>query len=381
MSAAVISLEAFCILLLLTIIYGSIFEIKRKSRKNSTFIASVVTLIVATSADMIAWIFNGKAELSSLLWISNFLSFTIGYFMSVMIMQYITLHISEKVTVPGTYNIIMASACGIAELAAIIFSLNKGYFSIENGCYLVGDYYSVSQIFSFFSLFFIAFIILRYAKVCGRHDTVAMLSYITLPIISVLLHFVFPQLSLSFVASAFSTFLVYVMLQAEQEREFRNREAELYEESNTDILTGLLNRRAYDTMCKVVMGSNNIGVIFCDLNSLKYTNDNFGHEAGDKLLQEFAEILINNFRKEEIYRISGDEFVVLLPSIPKDIFEKREQLFIDAVKNRKYPIASVGSTYGKGDMLFSLITEAENNMYSDKQLFHKEYPQYSRKNS
>lgn len=250
MSAAVISLEAFSILILLAIFYGSIFEIKRKSKKNSTFIAADITLVVALTADMLAWIFNGRTDLSVFLWITNFLAFTIGYFMSVLITQYITLYISEKKAVSHNYNLIMGSTCVIAEILAVIFSINKGYFYIDNGCYTVGNMYEVSQIYSFFSLLFNFILIMKFSRVLGRHDTIAMLTYILLPIISVLLHFVFPQLSLSYVASALSIFLVYIMLQAEQERDFRCREAELYEESNTDVLTGLFNRRAYDTIVR-----------------------------------------------------------------------------------------------------------------------------------
>ena len=64
------------------------------------------------------------------------------------------------------------------------------------------------------------------------------------------------------------------------------------------MLTGLLNRRAYDNACKMLIGNRQVGVIFCDVNSLKYTNDIFGHEAGDKLIKSFASILKNSFRND-----------------------------------------------------------------------------------
>lgn len=86
------------------------------------------------------------------------------------------------------------------------------------------------------------------------------------------------------------------------------------------MLTGLLNRRAYDNACKMLIGNCQVGVIFCDVNSLKYTNDIFGHEAGDKLIKSFASILKNSFRNDETFRISGDEFVILLSTIDKYLF-------------------------------------------------------------
>ena len=127
------------------------------------------------------------------------------------------------------------------------------------------------------------------------------------------------------------------------------------------MLTGLLNRRAYDNACKMLIGNRQVGVIFCDVNSLKYTNDIFGHEAGDKLIKSFASILKNSFRNDETFRISGDEFVILLSTIDKDIFDNRVELFKKAVlEANSYPIASVGDSYGNAAKLIDLIASAEN---------------------
>ena len=127
------------------------------------------------------------------------------------------------------------------------------------------------------------------------------------------------------------------------------------------MLTGLLNRRAYATACKMLIGNRQVGVIFCDVNSLKYTNDIFGHEAGDKLIKSFASILKNSFRNDETFRISGDEFVILLSTIDKDIFDNRVELFKKAVlEANSYPIASVGDSYGNAEKLIDLIASAEN---------------------
>ena len=127
------------------------------------------------------------------------------------------------------------------------------------------------------------------------------------------------------------------------------------------MLTGLLNRRAYDNACKMLIGNRQVGVMFCDVNSLKYTNDIFGHEAGDKLIKSFASILKNSFRNDETFRISGDEFVILLSTIDKDIFDNRVELFKKAVlEANSYPIASVGDSYGNAEKLIDLIASAEN---------------------
>ncbi|MBR5096602.1 MAG: GGDEF domain-containing protein, partial [Treponema sp.] len=53
-------------------------------------------------------------------------------------------------------------------------------------------------------------------------------------------------------------------------------------------------------------------VIFGDMDGLKYINDNFGHDAGDRAIKAEAEILKNNFRASDIVgRMGGDEFVII----------------------------------------------------------------------
>lgn len=85
--------------------------------------------------------------------------------------------------------------------------------------------------------------------------------------------------------------------------------------ANTDSLTGLLNRRAYENEMNDLSGKTGRAVTFLslDLNGLKETNDTFGHEAGDEMIQGIALCLKGSFGKYgAIYRTGGDEFAGLL---------------------------------------------------------------------
>ncbi|MDP3129742.1 MAG: diguanylate cyclase, partial [Bacillota bacterium] len=82
-----------------------------------------------------------------------------------------------------------------------------------------------------------------------------------------------------------------------------------------DTLTGLFNRRAYaeELARPVVDYRYPVSVVMADINGLKITNDAFGHAAGDQLLLKIAEMFSARFRPEDrIYRIGGDEFVILM---------------------------------------------------------------------
>lgn len=88
-----------------------------------------------------------------------------------------------------------------------------------------------------------------------------------------------------------------------------------------DELTGLYNRYYLkDYLAKLIEKlkrnkNNKLFLIFIDLDNFKLINDTYGHNKGDNVLKEVAEILTANFRKYDIIsRYGGDEFIVLLES-------------------------------------------------------------------
>lgn len=81
-------------------------------------------------------------------------------------------------------------------------------------------------------------------------------------------------------------------------------EAELYAALYQDPLTGVLNRRAFEEVPPDA-------IALVDLDSLKWVNDTHGHRAGDQALQELAGRLVLAFGPDAVFRIAGDEFVVV----------------------------------------------------------------------
>lgn len=84
-----------------------------------------------------------------------------------------------------------------------------------------------------------------------------------------------------------------------------------------DGLTGLGNRTAYLEFLDVCTKSrvSKLGIVFLDINNLKYVNDNLGHDVGDALIKEAARIISESFGKVGgVFRIGGDEFCALIKS-------------------------------------------------------------------
>ncbi len=142
-----------------------------------------------------------------------------------------------------------------------------------------------------------------------------------------------------------------------------------------DQLTGLYNRRYYDKEMKRFDDEKYIPLtlIMADVNGLKLTNDAFGHGAGDELLIKVADILKATCRTEDVvFRIGGDEFVILLPETDAEYAEIIINRINTAIKNEKiaHLVLSVSMGYAvkqnETDEMAELFMEAEDNMYRQK---------------
>jgi diguanylate cyclase (GGDEF)-like protein len=157
----------------------------------------------------------------------------------------------------------------------------------------------------------------------------------------------------------------------------KKAEEYLYYLGTHDVLTGLHNRAYFqETLLRLQrMEAAPVSVIVADLNNLKYVNDNFGHEAGDKLLRRAAEVLKAGCPANAIIaRIGGDEFVLLLPDADATVAESTVQRIraLIEVNNRFYRGAvlsiALGATTSAPDLpLERAIRAADDAMYQDKQ--------------
>lgn len=104
-------------------------------------------------------------------------------------------------------------------------------------------------------------------------------------------------------------------------------------DANYDMLTGLPNRKQYDTFMKALLKEKDFfALLFIDLNKFKMINDTHGHEIGDEVLVEVSKRLTKSIDEEDLLaRLGGDEFVII--TTRKQVFlakflEKLEQITI-----------------------------------------------------
>ena len=143
----------------------------------------------------------------------------------------------------------------------------------------------------------------------------------------------------------------------------------------TDTLTGANNRYAMLDRIAGLSGKP-FGIISLDLNGLKRTNDTFGHDAGDRMLVQAAEVLSKVFYQEDIFRTGGDEFVVISADISEGVFERKiARLRRDIEKNVDVSF-SMGSYWSDGTAEPSeAFRIADDNMYQDKREYYLSHPE------
>ena len=148
-----------------------------------------------------------------------------------------------------------------------------------------------------------------------------------------------------------------------------------------DVMTGLYNRAFFDETLHRLESERRdpISVIVIDLNNLKTTNDNYGHQIGDQLIRRTGEVLKASLDEGYIAaRIGGDEFSLILPDTNEQtayaLMERVESLVVMNNKFYREPELSfsLGSaTSEPGLSLEKVISMADNTMYSNKGQYYR----------
>jgi diguanylate cyclase (GGDEF)-like protein len=155
----------------------------------------------------------------------------------------------------------------------------------------------------------------------------------------------------------------YEQLRAEHERVSRS--------ADTDALTGVANRRAFDRELNRLAssgGTGTIAVLVIDLDKLKPLNDTAGHTAGDQALRGVSAALTAQIRAQDLLaRIGGDEFCAVLDGAGTDDAVEVAERIVRAVRDLNLLITvSVGVAAGPGAAIHETLHHADLAMYAAK---------------
>ncbi len=164
------------------------------------------------------------------------------------------------------------------------------------------------------------------------------------------------------------THIAYFISDEVQKRELHAR---LLANSYTDTLTGLPNRLSYDETIDSLQGRElPTGVGYLDINGLKWVNDHLGHAYGNQVILKACQVMCRFFPKKQIYRVSGDEFVMICPDMGYRPFWSACRAMEKELKNSQEGLATFGYAWGsETEDLNELLHKAEQVMYAQRRKY------------
>lgn len=156
----------------------------------------------------------------------------------------------------------------------------------------------------------------------------------------------------------------------------------LYRMTFMDTMTGARNRNSYieetQRLNELIRTRGDyaegcgLGVVFADVNGLKDVNDREGHAAGDQLLTGIAQCLLKVFDGFPVFRIGGDEFVVLCDTISEVCFDRKAAALKQQLKERQEEgRVSLGICWSSNVIYIEeSVNEAEADMYERKKMYY-----------
>ena len=366
-----IEVNAICLAILGIMLLNS-FRQHFFSVKGRQFNRMVWATVLLCVSDMVAGICRGATfpGARSVLWVSNMLyqlapplagSFWMLYALQVLYGR-----------VPAAVRKILLILFTLFSLLVLLSPASGMFFTLdEQNLYHRGHMLWLLWIYSYILVILPSVLALFRRKECQNWGIVA--SYAIAPALCCLAQILFYGITTAQAGIIVSLFMLYVLLQGNEVTEARMREQMLDELSRTDALTGLPNRRAYEHALGLIPDDTMVGVIFCDLNNLKYTNDTLGHGAGDKLIFDFAELLRRHVPDGKAFRISGDEFVCLICDWDEAAFRQLCDALRADLGTGTEQIAAMGCDFAAATSgVLKLVASAEKQMYQDKAAYYRQ---------
>ena len=267
----------------------------------------------------------------------------------------------------------------VYEVAFGFLLLTEPIFDSERGCVFLPIFFAISFLLviesfivvgSIVTLNLIASIIVEFLFKEQELAIYDIINLVTSFLIGIIIGY-------SVVISRAKAIVSYNLLKKSSETEL----SRALQAANTDSLTLVNSRSAYERDEAIINQKiekkeiKEFGIVVADINNLKECNDNYGHDVGDKLIISVAEALTQKFNKNYVYRIGGDEFVVILldsdyskinalmAEIKKDLETRNDEVsFATGVALFKY---------GRDKCLNDVFIRADIAMYDRKKMMKK----------
>ncbi len=365
-----IDINIMAIILLGITFYIAFHRLDRKDTLNRVFLKVSLIIIVELMLETTTCIMNRHNEkwLIPISIVMHICLFSISPILTYYWYQLIkTLVASEKDIVRKGNKLLFLPVIVCITLTFLSPAFHLVFYITDNNVYHRGPFYILVEMIVYFYVILSGILILVNRNKLIKEDFMILFTANIFPLIggAIQLFFYGPLLMLS--STAFSLMITYNFLQ--------QRMVQL------DSLTGAWNRGSFDYYIEQRLKRNNndiIGIIYCDLDKLKYINDNYGHVEGDAALKASISIMRDVIMKNEIIvRMGGDEFIIITNYETKQeldlIVDKLREAFMEYnhQSDKSYKIeCSFGADLFSSEFcsIEQFINHVDNLMYSNKRM-------------
>ena len=302
-----------------------------------------------------------------------------GYYCDVFGTRYTLLRRIVTVTefnISPVLTILFAKSCGLRKsikpMAVFMFLhfLCQVLMQPFGGIFR-GPFYWIYLVVCAVSFFYLLFVFIYLAK-RGRSINLIKLVLLTLIVlIGQVACFWDDSIRTGYISLSIAAVFLYIFVQEFIRIKMMDTIEKEHELSSLDSLTGVRSRIAYDRKIEEIDGilKTNKNLIHfamceCDLNNLKQINDTCGHEAGDLYIKRCCKLICSFFKHSPIFRIGGDEFVVLLQNDDYEACDELKQNLLNLISDevRKDCALTDKVSFAAG---FSKFNSASDNSYKE----------------
>lgn len=250
-AAVNLALEVLCILLSAIVIVCLRSSEDRDMRVNRLFVRMLVVNIGVLLSDAVTWLFDGVTGpgINIAIRVANACVYSFGYIILAVFADYLVSFIATKTRISRRIVHVMSGLCVIAILLVIVSQFNHMYYWFdENNVYHRGDWYWLSQVWPIVLMIINLGIMFRYRHSLSRREMLGLLTYELFPIIAMIIQIFVFGLTLLYIGTTVSMFIIYVSILVEQSKRLKEQEQELTESRIAIMLSQIQPHFLYNSL-------------------------------------------------------------------------------------------------------------------------------------
>ncbi|MCR4796858.1 MAG: GGDEF domain-containing protein [Lachnospiraceae bacterium] len=340
----IITTEVVSVIFLAVILCGSLFGYYGRDKAAFFYRCCLITTIIGLLTDAFSYVIDGRVN-ETLLILINMVTY-ITWVLIVLFFALYTIAMIEKRVVVRKWTVVpVAVITGLLILACVVGSFNGALLYLEDGYFEEGPWGNAISIWLCVCTVYVYGVLFYYRKALERSALVAIAAFLFFPFLDTLVSLCL-EIDYSYPILSVALMVVYVVVQEKTVSEDNIRKKIYEEDSYSDPVTRVKNRRAFDDIIKADVRGRAKGVACFKLQDL--SDENAGR---------FAKLMREVFEGGDIFRISEDEFQVFTYKTGREYLEKKMHRMREILKEEGIE-SSFGYAYDEEAALSDMTERA-----------------------